>query len=871
MKRILLFLLLATAATTTASAQASRTLSLNGRWKAAVADSCPEAFPYTVPVPGVMSQAAPDPGIDFDATLLKEDVGYNYVWYTTDFDLSASQDGYDNDNYSHALLRIRAKYNALVILNGVEIGYDAHCTYSHAEFDVTRALNFNGKNRLVVRVGSWNTASYPSRENAAEWWRNSRAPGICDDVTLQLTHEVTIRHLKLIPVPEEQVVLCTARISNFGESTRTLRGRITVDDCRFDPENDFDVVPTVSELDCGEITLPGASTRTWTFRIPAANLKPWTPGREGDPQRYRANFVVSDDDAQDCKTEVFGYRDIRVSGKDVLINGRKVFFRAENIAFQRALNRWADAVFDETWIRRFLRSVVEEYGFNYLRIHLGHAYSKWYDIADEMGVMIQDEWRFMHDREPEGEELAETEIEFRRWIEQNVNHPSIVAWDQENEGNVRLDSLKAELRRYDPSRLWSEDDFQALHLYGYSETLTDRPEFPFDGTRPATVLESCRLWLNEQGDLEVRESFKTGRTAAGWGLYFYRPEEVEQLQADLHADLGTFYRSRRIQAWAPFALLSGAVNGQNFFRGNLTDSLVPKRNLEVLARLNEPIGASIEMNQAREWYRERTTYRPNRRYRKNVWIWNDTDSLQSVELQVALCDLSGNELTVRSAKAEIPPYGVQAVETGFAMPRKEGVYLLKPRIVTAAGERIPGVERRLMVAREPEPWSGVLAFGGHDKPFEGCRSILENFAGRKLDPEVQSRIVNMLRGELIDKVSLDNGILIQSTLISERGGRIIRERKFDNAGNPLSNEAFETLTFGMLPESIRQRIIEETGTVPVDEAKIRIRRQGEECICTVTTIGSDRPLTIRISPDGAFSELQNDPAGPIAHNRAGIR
>ena len=46
--------------------------------------------------------------------------------------------------------------------------------------------------------------------------------------------------------------------------------------------------------------------------------------------------------------------------------------------------------------------------------------------------MIQDEWRFMHDDEPTGKDLEDTETEFRRWIRENVNHPSIVAWDQEN-------------------------------------------------------------------------------------------------------------------------------------------------------------------------------------------------------------------------------------------------------------------------------------------------------------------------------------------------------------------------------------------------------------------------------------------------------
>lgn len=261
-----------------------------------------------------MSQAEPVPSIDFDATRLKDDVGYDYVWYATDFDLSNSHDGYDNGNYTHALLRIRAKYNALVILNGVEIGYDAHCTYSHAEFDVTRALDFNGPNRLVVRVGSWNTASFPSKDNSSEWWRNSRAPGICDDVTLCLTHDVTVRHLKLLPDVADSVVVCTARVANYGGEPRKMKARVTINDCRHDLENDFDEIPVVCEARLGSLSIPADSVAEFTFRIPTPMLKPWTPGREGDPQLYQFNFILADDRSADCRTETFGFRDICVDG-----------------------------------------------------------------------------------------------------------------------------------------------------------------------------------------------------------------------------------------------------------------------------------------------------------------------------------------------------------------------------------------------------------------------------------------------------------------------------------------------------------------------------------------------------------------------------
>ncbi len=195
------------------------------------------------------------------------------------------------------------------------------------------------------------------------------------------------------------------------------------------------------------------------MKVPSEMLQYWTAGKEGTPKQYCMNVCVADAQGGNIvsdKSTMFGYRNIEVQGKDVLLNGEKIMFRAENIAFVRALNRWQNVMFDETWIRNFLRTAVQDYNFNYLRIHLGHAYSKWYEIADQEGIMLQDEWRYMHDDEPVGKDLEEVGIEFRRWIKQNVNHPSIVTWDQENEGHVRLEDLKAELRKYDPTRLWEK-------------------------------------------------------------------------------------------------------------------------------------------------------------------------------------------------------------------------------------------------------------------------------------------------------------------------------------------------------------------------------------------------------------------------------
>lgn len=818
-------------------------ISLNGKWEVAIADAMPQSYAAKVPVPGVISQATPSLGEDLDAIDSRE-IGYDYVWYRRTFTL-------DGTAYPRALLRLRAKYNARVFLNGREIGYDPHTTYSHGTFDLSEAIDYDGPNELVVCVGSWNTATTPSKENSAEWWRNSRAPGIWDDVTLCLGQSVSIDHLKILPEVVEGCVRCVATLVNASDRDECLTIKAAV----------CDDMLTVSHATT-KVSVPAGGSAECCLTLPAGMLRTWSAGKEGTPRLYRMEVTAADTAGMLCsrKSERFGYRSIETRGRDVLVNGEKVLFRAENIAFVRALNRWADAVFDEAWIRRFLRAAVQKYNFNYLRIHLGHAYGKWYDIADEEGIMIQDEWRFMHDDEPTGKDLEDTETEFRRWVRENVNHPSIVAWDQENEGNVRLEALKAELRCYDPSRLWGEDDYVAKHIYEYSENVVkDFSGYTISDTKPSTVLESCRLWTNEFGQLEPRENFKTSRTASGWGLYYYDRDDIARLLSDLHADIGTFYRSRRLQAWAPFALLSGAVNGHNFYHGNIADLLSPQPNLLVLKRLNEPVGASVEMNQAREWYKDRTLYRPGGEYRKTVWVWNDLPQACDVRLRVVLVASDGTECVCADENVSVAASSAVEREVRLTMPRMQGVCLVEPRLTLSGGQEIAGVQRRLMVARNVSKVAERMAFGGRRTPVAGGWSILEHFTGSDLPDRVRQSIIETVDDGLIDKIDVSGTseaptYIVQSTRYESHDRLHLTTFTLDADGRVRDIRRAEAMPYVNLPAPVRRTIVEVVGSVPVDESRVIRRGEGDDKTYEITMIGSDLRYKLRITDDGVLHD-----------------
>ncbi len=819
----------------------NKTISLNGLWDVALTDKQPQSYLSKVPVPGILTMSEPLVAEGLHGNDQKDDVGYKYVWYRLNFDMN-------EEAYPSALLKVRAKYNALVFLNGQEIGYDHHCTYSHAEFDVSKAINYNGKNELIVRVGSWNTSSSPSKENSSEWWRNSRAPGLWDDVCIELSNTITINHIKALPDLKNKLTHCDVEIANTSGS-------------------DSELTVTASIFDGGQIISTSSnsynieknSSVTKALKVPSSMLKYWSAGKEGTPKLYRMNVTITDNNGNivSDKSTMFGYRNIEVQGKDVLINGEKVIFRAENIAFVRAVNRWQDVMFDETWIRNFLRSAVQDYNFNYLRIHLGHGYNKWYEIADQEGIMLQDEWRYMHDDEPVGKDLVEAEIEFKRWIKQNVNHASIVTWDQENEGHVRLEKLKSELREYDPTRLWGEDDFYAKHIYDYSEQVVPEPYFEQAEDRPSTILESCRLWTNEFGLLEPREDYKTSRTASGWGLYYFNQETIGQLLADLHADIGTYHRKNRLQAWAPFALLSGWVNGQNFLLGNIADSLTIQPNLDLsLIRLNEPIGVSVDMLQAKEWYTNKKIYKPGTSHTKEVVAWNDFGKDIDVTINLKIKSVDGKEISSQQAILTIPKYESASIPMSFKTPKQNGCYILEPEIVLEDGRVIIGAQRRIMSAQKfDKKIDGYMAFGGQRTPLEGGESCIRNFIGIDPPSKVAATIIKTAEGSLLDRLSVDDNVYtMQSTSYKGINEFKITTTKINQEGKILSQEEANAMNYVDLPETTRKIIAELIGAVPVDESRIMVRKQTGYTNYDVRLNESAIRCKISINDDGTIRE-----------------
>lgn len=394
-------------------------VSLNGEWEVAagVADRIPVAFPHRVPVPGYLDMATPViHGVGYTDELARLlDVSKpeaEWFWYRRTFEL-------DIENGSTVRLVLhKAAYGSEVWLNGQRVGGHAP-NFTPGWFDVTDAVR-RGANELLVRVGAHPGCS--SGVSGMEPERRKLLPGIWDDVELHVSGPVTVEALQIVPR------LATASVEVFGEVGKR------------DGAEDIEGFCLVRRVDTGEVLAKKAvaldSTPSGKVRlrllIALGSFTPWTPS---NPFLYELELSFPGL----VHTERFGMRSFEgVQGEGpgegrFRLNGQTIYLRGTNVCF----GRWTEdpargaLPWDEAWVRRLFRKW-KDLNYNSFRCTISPLPRLWYRIADEEGLLIQDEYAIWQ-RDLQRISVQQLAEEYRQWIKARWNHPSVVIFDAQNE------------------------------------------------------------------------------------------------------------------------------------------------------------------------------------------------------------------------------------------------------------------------------------------------------------------------------------------------------------------------------------------------------------------------------------------------------
>ncbi len=362
-----------------------RIISLNGPWQVAegTMDIVPSQFEHTVPVPGLVDMARPA----FDE-VGKKSAKRQAFWYRRTFTVGRSIPDV-------AILKIhKARYGTKVWLNGQLVGEHLPC-FTPALMDVKRHLKGTGQeNELVIRVGADRESRPKDVPSGWDFEKYLYIPGIYDSVELILSGEPFIVNIQTVPDIDGKKVRVIAELQSSIESTCPVT-------CEIMEAVSGSVVGKVVQSD---VPVAADTVTKLDLVVPLQSCRLWTPE---DPFLYRLRLSTGDDTAETR----FGMRSFRfdaASGRAIL-NGKPYFMRGTNVCAYRFFEdaQRGDRPWRAEWVRR-LHEKFKGMHWNSIRYCIGFPPEQWYDIADEVGFLIQDEfpiWLLGEDAgEPEGGE-----------------------------------------------------------------------------------------------------------------------------------------------------------------------------------------------------------------------------------------------------------------------------------------------------------------------------------------------------------------------------------------------------------------------------------------------------------------------------------
>ena len=650
------------------SFSARETISLNGTWQLEASDKRPEAWHHSILVPSLVDMASPP--INWEAQ--------KWFWYKKTFTLTPSQ------TRGHAFLKIgQSKYGTEVWLNGKYLGSYLGCYTSH-KYKATKAINYNGENVLVVKVGI-KEALPKICAVGGDHEKKLYIPGIWGDVSLILSGGPIVERVQIIPHIDTGIAEARITLKNLEEADKNL----TLSSKVFEKALNL---PASKKVNIKRV-LKAKEEKTFTLAIPIPKTRLWSPD---NPFLYQLITKVKVGNKEtDIEFTTFGMREFKIVGSDFYLNDKRVFLKGSNIAFHRFLSDpdRKELPWDETWIKKILIDIPKEHNFNFFRNHLGQMYSRWYDIADEYGMLIQNEWLFWVITGTE----KQIRKEFTQWLYDNWNHPSIIIWDALNESHSdpRSDKITRviipEMKALDPTRPWECVDFFEDHPYIYSlgMVLNDR-KFGFsqsiddlkNNSTPTLLNEFIWFWLDKDGNPAslLREVLPR------WLGKNSTPQQRFAHQAQLASDLCELWRRLDIDGIAPFVYLSkeGGCTS-NWFTGDIADPGL-KPVLTALKDAFAPFGVSIEL-----WDRH---FFPGEKRAINVYIFNDTHQNKSGVLNCKITSEDGSHvLFEKSLDISVPAVDKHIESVTWTIPTETGSYYLKAELIE--NSKVVAVSRKI--------------------------------------------------------------------------------------------------------------------------------------------------------------------------------
>lgn len=336
------------------------------------------------------------------------------------------------------------------------------------EVDLTEYLD-EGENTLSILIENYDRSATGRHMWPSGNFITGGLFGIWQDVYLVEKNEVFLDDVTVTTSVRSHTLTLKYILRNLGGSDRTVT-----------------VTPAVSGWKNGEagievpsltVTVPKYSEATAEVSVTWENPELWDSFH---PYLYRLVSTLTENGAElDRMTERFGFREVWIEGKHVMINGHPLHLFAD----------WGHTVTCFSCVREWIEkwfSMMKDYNMNASRLHT-HPHPKLVmDLADEWGIYIIGETGAHGSGGMQASSTAEYWDNLNRhisgFIKRDKNNPSVVMWSCANEMRwgcdaddrmlrIELDRVRRQFHREDPTRpayhegdtsLWNEKDLEII-------------------------------------------------------------------------------------------------------------------------------------------------------------------------------------------------------------------------------------------------------------------------------------------------------------------------------------------------------------------------------------------------------------------------
>lgn len=686
------------------------TISLNGEWDF---DQTELAFPprkYTrkIPVPGLVHLARPKisqyekffkkpDGVELveQFNFLERDYTPMYNWYKRKVFI----DEKFKDEQLFLTIK-KSQYVTRVFVNGHEVGASMEC-YTPMDFNITSAVKYGSDNEILIQVGD--RAWLPSEAaGGTDKEKVHYLPGIWDDVFITATGKMRVDKVLFLPSLAKGLVTVKTLVRSL-YPPQMLYGDKMKDSCKIE----FCVKEKTTGRIVGKKMIEGEAKRDnrtyFETSISLDNPKAWTPDSpflyEGEVSVYDQNELV------DRYSVNFGMRDFSRKGKFFTLNGDKFYLRGSNITLQRFFEDpdCQALAWDREWVKKLMVDLPKSIDWNAMRICVGIVPDFWYDLCDEYGIVLQNEWLYWQNHGWD----EQVRKEYTNWVWSDGNHPSIVIWDAINENwdSYIGNTLIPELKELDPTRIWdagymtsdqmgTNDEMDEPHPYRaltlmHSSELNDYfKNNPYnlgalhenwvgfssilDAGVPQLVNEYGWIWL-------WRDGRPSKLTLNNYNYYLGEnatPEQCRELQAYwLELETEWLRSERSVGGILAFCHLTNNYGFTGDWFINDIKDLEPSPAFRWFKHCFAPSAVFIDLAD-RRYTKHLEPLKPGSDLVFNLVGVNDLNKESSGKVLMKLLDEKGTIISTQEESIVIEPFGKRLQPCLLKLPSKAGGYLL---------------------------------------------------------------------------------------------------------------------------------------------------------------------------------------------------